>query len=405
MNELLHHAHEAEAQFAEEAQFKARTTSGSRFTPRSAAPTPSSHSDFRAPSSSRSDSNAKKSAPAASGRGSNMSTARNRDMECHTCGGKGHFKWDCPNRKVMIVNEDTNEYEIGDDADPDGSDDDDFGPDGVDAYPSTANNIVCSQRVLNVSPTSKSQRCNLFQTKALVGPDKAFKLIIDCGSCRNLASKELCAKLKLKYIPHPHPYYIQWLSDNGEMKVSHMVRVDFEIGPYKDSIEFDVVPMMVCHLLLGRPLQFDRNVLHNGRTNTYHLEFKGRKINLQPMSPQHIANESRQKTEVNLEHENERVARRETITSVSERHPTTSRVPHQSERMNSLVLLATKEEMREFREDPTAMPLVLMYKGEILVSNDMTPLPFGISSVLQDFGDVFPKEVPAGLPPLRGIEH
>jgi hypothetical protein len=91
----------------------------------------------------RSDYNAKKSTPAASGPGLNMSTTRNRDMECHTCGGKGHFKWACPNRKVMIVNEDTNVYEIGDDADPDGSDDDDFGHDGVDAYPSTVNNIVC----------------------------------------------------------------------------------------------------------------------------------------------------------------------------------------------------------------------------------------------------------------------
>jgi hypothetical protein len=229
MNDLIHHACEAEAQFAEEAQFKARTTLGSHFTPRPAAPTPSSCSDFRAPSSSRSDSNAKKYAPTASGPGSNMYTTRNCDMECHTCGGKDHFKRDCTNRKVMIVNEDTNEYETGDDADPDGSDDDDFGHDGADAYPSTANNIVCSQHVLNVSPTSESQRCNFFQTKALVGPDKACKLIIDGGSCRNLASKELCAKLKLKYIPHPHPYYIQWLSDNEEMKVSHMVRVDFEI--------------------------------------------------------------------------------------------------------------------------------------------------------------------------------
>jgi hypothetical protein len=116
-------------------------------------------------------------------------------MECHTCGGKGHFKGDCPNRKVMIINEDTNEYKTGDDVDPDGSDDDDLGHDGVDAYPSTANNIVCSQHVLNVSPTSKIQRCNLFQTKALVGPDKACKLILEGGSCRNLASKELCAKL------------------------------------------------------------------------------------------------------------------------------------------------------------------------------------------------------------------
>ena len=39
---------------------------------------------------------------------------------------------------------------------------------------------------------------------------------------------------------------------------------------------------------------------HNGRANTYHLEFKGKKINLQPMSPQQIVNESRQKIEVNL---------------------------------------------------------------------------------------------------------
>ncbi|KAK1693008.1 hypothetical protein QYE76_009705 [Lolium multiflorum] len=163
-------------------------------------------------------------------------------MNCHTCGVKGHFKRDCPNRKVMIINED-NEYETGDDVDPYAPEDDDYDSDGVDAYPSEARTIVVSQRALNVLPSASTQRCNLFQTKALVGPDKACKVIIDGGSCRNLASKELCTKLKLKYLPHPHPYYIQWLSDNGEMKVNHMVRVDFEIGPYKDSIDFDVVPM------------------------------------------------------------------------------------------------------------------------------------------------------------------
>ncbi|KAK1695020.1 hypothetical protein QYE76_011717 [Lolium multiflorum] len=138
-------------------------------------------------------------------------------MNCHTCGGKGHFKRDCPNRKVMFINED-NEYETGDDVDPYAPEDDDYDSDGVDAYPSEARTIVVSQRALNVLPSASTQRCNLFQTKALVGPDKACKVIIDGGSCRNLASKELCTKLKLKYLPHPHPYYIQWLSDNGEMK-------------------------------------------------------------------------------------------------------------------------------------------------------------------------------------------
>ncbi|KAK1607822.1 hypothetical protein QYE76_031495 [Lolium multiflorum] len=162
-------------------------------------------------------SNAKKSESAASTSGSGASTTRNRDMLCHTCGGKGHFKRDCPNRKVMFINED-NEYETGDDADPNAPDNDDYDTDGEDAYPSDARTIVVSQRALNVLPSASTQRCNLFQTKALVGPDKACKVIIDGGSCRNLASKELCTKLKLKYLPHPHPYYIQWLSDNGEMK-------------------------------------------------------------------------------------------------------------------------------------------------------------------------------------------
>ncbi|KAK1680998.1 hypothetical protein QYE76_041846 [Lolium multiflorum] len=117
----------------------------------------------------------------------------------------------------MIINED-NEYETGDDVDPNAPDDDDYDTDGEDAYPSDARTIVVSQRALNVLPSASTQRCNLFQTKALVGPDKACKVIIDGGSCRNLASKELCTKLKLKYLPHPHPYYIQWLSNNGEMK-------------------------------------------------------------------------------------------------------------------------------------------------------------------------------------------
>ncbi|KAK1632244.1 hypothetical protein QYE76_006559 [Lolium multiflorum] len=68
-------------------------------------------------------------------------------MLCHTCGGKGHFKRDCPNRKVMVINED-NEYETGDDVDPNAPEDDDYS-DGEDAYPSGARTIVV-QRALNV---------------------------------------------------------------------------------------------------------------------------------------------------------------------------------------------------------------------------------------------------------------
>ncbi|KAK1608424.1 hypothetical protein QYE76_032097 [Lolium multiflorum] len=119
-----------------------------RYTPQGApstAPTPSTRPHFPTSSSKpvSNVSNTKKPEPAASGSGSSMSTARNRDMACHTCGGKGHFKRDCPNRKVMIINED-NEYETGDDADPYAPEDDEYDTDGVDAYLSEARTIVVS---------------------------------------------------------------------------------------------------------------------------------------------------------------------------------------------------------------------------------------------------------------------
>jgi hypothetical protein len=73
--------------------------------------------------------------------------------------------------------------------------------------------------------------------------------------------------------------------------------------------------------------------------------------------------------------------------------------------MGTYILMATMEDFQEFGDDPTALPLVLVYKGEILISSDNTPLSLGVSTVLQEFDDVFLEEVPAGLPPLHGIEH
>jgi hypothetical protein len=123
----------------------------------------------------------------------------------------------------MLINEETDEYETSDDADPESDCWEEHEDGSLDACVTHLPTIVCSPKVLRVTPSSKDQRCNLFQTKVTVGPGKACKVIIDGGSCHNLASKELCTKLNLKYFPHPNPCYIQWLSDSGEMKITHMV--------------------------------------------------------------------------------------------------------------------------------------------------------------------------------------
>jgi hypothetical protein len=50
--------------------------------------------------------------------------------------------------------------------------------------------------------------------------------------------------------------------------------------------------MDICHILLGRPWQFDKNVIHNGRNNTYTLEKNGRTHMLLPMEERRVKEES-----------------------------------------------------------------------------------------------------------------
>jgi hypothetical protein len=66
------------------------------------------------------------------------------------------------------------------------------------------------------------------------------------------------------------------------------VRINFSIGSYRDVVKCDVVPMQACHILLGRPWQFDKDSTHHGRLNQYSFLHHDKKIVLHPMSPEAI---------------------------------------------------------------------------------------------------------------------
>jgi len=60
-------------------------------------------------------------------------------------------------------------------------------------------------------------------------------------------------KLNLQLIPHPKPYKLQWINEDGELTIEKRVKVKLSMGNYKDEILCDAVPMEACHILLGRP--------------------------------------------------------------------------------------------------------------------------------------------------------
>ena len=105
-------------------------------------------------------------------------------------------------------------------------------------------------------------------------------MIIDSGSTNNLVSIEMVEKLGLKMMKHPTPYKVSSLQKGHQILVNEQCNVEFQIGTYKDVVLCDIIPMDVCHILLGRPWKYDRKVFHDGRKNTYSLEKDGRRHTL-----------------------------------------------------------------------------------------------------------------------------
>ena len=67
------------------------------------------------------------------------------------------------------------------------------------------------------------------------------------------------------------------------MLVDEQCEVEFQIGRYKDKVIGDIMPMDECHILLGRPWQYDRKVVHDGVKSCYKFVKDGIKHTLVPI--------------------------------------------------------------------------------------------------------------------------
>eukprot|EP00253_Pinus_taeda_P020545 PITA_20545 len=126
------------------------------------------------------------------------------------------------------------------------------------------------------------QRKALFRTVCKV-QGKCCQVIIDSGNTDNLVSIEVVEKLTLRTMKHPTPYKVSWMKKGHKMLVSEQCEVEFQVGKYKDKIVCDVMPMDVCHILLGRPWQYDRGAMHDGKRNTYKFGKDGVNHTLLPL--------------------------------------------------------------------------------------------------------------------------
>jgi len=161
------------------------------------------------------------------------SSTKSSGIQCFKCDGCGHITRECPNNRTIIVN-DQEEYESTSEVEDESEKENNLEKD-IYEFESGAALVVTQILSVQVNDAENGQRHNLFYTRAKVQV-KVVKVIIDGGSCHNLASKEMVEKLSLKLLKHPHPYHVQWLNNSGSIKIAQRVKVPFKIGEYIDTM-------------------------------------------------------------------------------------------------------------------------------------------------------------------------
>jgi len=170
--------------------------------------------------------------------------------------------------------------------------------------------------------------------------------------------------LELKRLKHPNPYRVSSLQKSHQLLVDEQCEVEFQIGKYKDKVVCDIMLMDVCHILLGRPWQYDRKVVHDGLTNCYKFVKDGIKHTLVPIKEEGTAGTSEPRA----------------------------------------LLVSGKQFLKQV-EDNEMGYVVVKKERTMLFHTEVSDLPTEIQQMLQEFTDIVVDDLLDKLAPKRSISH
>ena len=209
-------------------------------------------------------------------------------------------------------------------------------------------------------------RTSIFYTYVKIN-GQVCKLIVDSGSCVNAVSNTMIPRLGLATHPHPTPYDVSWINTTS-LPVRLQSRVPLRISTYDDIVLYDVIPMKIGSIILGRPWLYDHDVQLAGRANTCSFMHRVRRVIWVPYTAR----------------------------------PTARRLPPPRV---GLMVVRGPEFQRSIRDELADTPVCFALALDVPTGADPpTPSPEA-EPILAEFGDVFPEDLPDELPLMRHIQH
>ncbi|ESQ51559.1 hypothetical protein EUTSA_v10017580mg, partial [Eutrema salsugineum] len=274
---------------------------------------------------------------------------------CFNCGETGHRQSACPKRVLFGDDEIVFDPEV----------EDQQHTETEERVTGDADNLLVTRRSFLTPQIEESWlQSNIFRSTYTIR-GKVCRLIVDSRSCTNAISEEAVGKLVLFTEPHPTPYRLALLNSK-------------QISEFLDAAVFFFQLALVTRswfVAMWFPWTlYNRRTVHDGFTNTYTFSFEGKRITL--LSSQEMM-----------------------VPKTPDQHIVSS--PDTKQLPPPVFFVNRSQFLEDCAESAGGMVLILKPSSPPTSST----IPTEFQDLVREFQDVFPEELPSGLPPLRETLH
>jgi hypothetical protein len=278
--------------------------------------------------------------------------------------------------------------------------------------PATSSSSAAPTRDVQINQlTSKSVR-SLLKLNGFVGPYPAV-FLVDSGSSDNFVSEEFVQRHNLNASPLAEKQRVKLGDGHVRMVDKGISPANIEIASYRDRLDLPIFPVQGYDVIIGKPWleQYNPQIDWRGHTITFVDQHQKQHV-LKGFSSDHsrVGKESKQQSQslnlismrgITRAHRKQQIEKVFLVWPKDIESSTKETVQQNSKQMESTEQLHTM-----VASSRTGGHAVSEEKSESsTVSAEEAELAALKQKILSEYRDVFPEQLPAGLPPKREVDH